>query len=389
MLGDASQTARLKRRRGLVLTNFKSANPNKPIGGPSGTDQQTLLAQRNGLGLFFVNNVAQAEGNTGVVPGPPPPPPQLWIAAGSNASGGVLLTNENFDASGSTWTSRVVSAFSGGEIYAVAYGGGKFVAVGKIPAGGVISTSTDGITWSPSKINISISFIITGVAYANDMWVAVGLPGGIILTSNDGNTWTPRITDSFLEGGVAGVVYTGSTWFAYGTGYNGSNNIVKSPDGITWTSTDISAYGGSLSGVTYNTSDTIAFGEFFIKSDNGSTWSNAGTYPYNITGMANNSVDWVAIARDSQTNYIATSDDDLATLNEVATTIFTGGISSGAAARGVRYFDSTWVIYGTRLIPNTTTLEKIFVTSSDGTTWGTPRPLAQFTGGNLNTIIHT
>lgn len=372
--GDGSQTARVKRRRGLVLTNFKTTNPNKPIGGPSGTDQQTLLAQRNGLGLFYVNNIAQAEGNPIVAPGPSPPSPsQLWIAAGRNAADGVLLTSP--DLSSNIWTPRVVSAFSGGEINAVAYGGGKLVAVGKVQLGGVISTSTDGVTWSPSKIPLSISLIMTGIAYGNNMWVAVGLPAGVILTSDDGNTWISRTTDAFNAGGVAGVIYTGSTWVAYGTGFDGSNKIVRSTDGITWTSSDISGYGGILSGVTYNTSSTIAFGEFLIKSEDGSTWE-AISFPHNITGMANNNSEWVFVARDNNgDNYIATSDDDLVRYIVGTTTIFNGGNPKGAT-----YYDSDWVIYGSNAI---------FATSSDRDTWSVAQPLAQFAGGNLNTIIHT
>lgn len=54
---------------------------------------------------------------------------------------------------------------------------------------GLILTSADGTTWQQRTSGTSI--IISGVVYANNIFVAVGF-GDTILTSLDGISWTSR-----------------------------------------------------------------------------------------------------------------------------------------------------------------------------------------------------
>src|SRR5262245_34294562 len=70
----------------------------------------------------------------------------------------------------------------------VAFGGGRFTAVG---SNGKMQTSIDGITWVPVAVPDDAN--LRGVAYGarsanSGTWVAVG-DAGTILYSDDGTTW--------------------------------------------------------------------------------------------------------------------------------------------------------------------------------------------------------
>ncbi len=70
-------------------------------------------------------------------------------------------------------------------LYDVAYGNGKFVAVGYW---GSICTSSNGIDWTTQFVSPAVNNLF-GVAYGNGIFVAVG---DDIYTSVDGDTWVPR-----------------------------------------------------------------------------------------------------------------------------------------------------------------------------------------------------
>ena len=76
---------------------------------------------------------------------------------------------------GTTWTQR--TSGTGNELEGVAYGNGRFVAVGN---GGTILTSPDGVNWT--RRTSGTRSWLGGVTYGNGTFVAVG-EEGIILTS--------------------------------------------------------------------------------------------------------------------------------------------------------------------------------------------------------------
>jgi len=103
---------------------------------------------------------------------------------------------------GATWTKVANTTFGiTSEIYSIAYGNGKFVAVGGSHE--QLSTSPDGVTWTVVKNNVLGGSII----YANNKFVAVGK--GKIATSPDGVTWTDVNVDSIFE---YDYIYNGTTY---------------------------------------------------------------------------------------------------------------------------------------------------------------------------------
>ena len=131
-----------------------------------------------------------------------------------SASGGGVGGRKNEP--GATWTSRTSG---GNDLFGVAYGNGRFVAVGGyvedyfglLSSASVILTSPDGVSWTERTSGTRNR--LSDVTYGNGLFVAVG-GGGTILTSPDGVNWTARIsgTSRFLRG----VAYGNGRFVAVG-----------------------------------------------------------------------------------------------------------------------------------------------------------------------------
>jgi hypothetical protein len=192
---------------------------------------------------------------------------------------GCVFTSPTANAG--TWTRRI---FAGSPLNGIAHngivGGGSIcVAVGK---NGTIRRSTDGITWP--LVTSGTTNNLASVAYGGGKFVAVGYAGGngscSVLISTDGNTWTDTSTgagvaswqdlrhiawanDRFLASGwfsklrhstdlgvsfntnrtlddkMPGVAYGNGVWFAAGVDNPGQGSEVDldliSTDGANWT----------------------------------------------------------------------------------------------------------------------------------------------------------
>jgi len=103
---------------------------------------------------------------------------------------------------GVTWTRRSSGTVSG--LSSVAYGNGKFVAVGNKTTDGfslsnVELTSANGTTWT-QQITATADH---GIAYGNGVFVGL-TDGNYIIKSTDGMNWTPILTtDPDLNSPVA------------------------------------------------------------------------------------------------------------------------------------------------------------------------------------------
>jgi hypothetical protein len=107
----------------------------------------------------------------------------------------------------------------------MAFGNDLFVAVGWR---GLIATSTNGINWV--KRESGTTGPIKGVAYGEGRWVAVGGEGnsGIILTSEDAVTWFLQTTDKPLVDvayGPFGFIATGGGFMEGGVSLNSSDGV--------------------------------------------------------------------------------------------------------------------------------------------------------------------
>jgi len=114
-----------------------------------------------------------------------------------------------------------------------------------IPSLGRIAYSYDGINWisaSPTTVGNNLENCTT-VAWNGSIWLAGGVPkavGQAILKSTNGVTWTTAIQTQITTG-VASLAWNGTTWIAGGTNA-GVGKLAKSTDGSTWTAISYSGF---------------------------------------------------------------------------------------------------------------------------------------------------
>ena len=171
----------------------------------------------------------------------------------------------------------------------IAYGNGKFVAVG---SNGNAAYSTDGINWTP--INMYFSDEITeniwmeSVAFGNGKFVAVGranyddTPDAAY--STDGINWT----QTYLQTDVIwySIAYGNGKFVAVGS----SGNAAYSTDGINWTQTSMP--------ISYSTTDisiTFGNGKFVVVAYDGTAAYSTDGINWTQTSMPSSS-SWRSIA---------------------------------------------------------------------------------------------
>jgi len=156
-----------------------------------------------------------------------------------------------------TWTLH-----TGVNLYDVAYGDGKFVAVGE---SGVVFLSRNTKSWD--AYNLSVAKTITSVAYGNGQFVAVGRKSenvigwkGLMLTSQDGKEWQrldiPMIGEWIFDYKLTDVTFGNGYFVAVGergafVRYDGN----KMEPGV------MPISGKNLSAVTYGDGVYVAVGE--------------------------------------------------------------------------------------------------------------------------------
>jgi len=242
-------------------------------------------------------------------------------------------------------TSAAVVSWSG-----IAYGNGLFVAVSN--SGGNVYTSTDAVTWTQS-VSMDAN-IWTSVTYGNGLFVATASSGtNRIAYSYNGTTWTGvNVGSLFLQD----VKFGGGVFLALGGGF-GSPTLLRSTDGINWTSIGLPAasraghmnYGN---GVWLATSRDRA-DQIYRSTNNGTSWTTLslpGTN-FGIPGSSNGPICygngmWMVSDWSSSRQIYYSLDDGLTfrrPINSAALTgatgwfiafgngLFVGGPSSGTA----------------------------------------------------------
>ncbi len=168
---------------------------------------------------------------------------------------------------GLTWTNQVAANASGW--VGVAYGNNVFVAVAVNGALGQVMTSPDGVTWTARTAAVSAPW--RSVAFGNGVFVAVSTTGGA-MTSSDGRNWIYQAAWPGTGFQWRSVVYGGGLFVAVGS--NGTERVITSPDGITWTSHITPVPAHWWRSVTYGNGLYVAVGDgAVITSPDGSTWT--------------------------------------------------------------------------------------------------------------------
>ncbi|EPD82190.1 cadherin-like beta sandwich domain-containing protein [Paenibacillus sp. HGH0039] len=189
------------------------------------------------------------------------------LVAGTGGAGNWIGRAE----AAGTWDN--VPNNAGTDLNQVAYGNGKWVAVGNL---GTIMTSSDGLSWSKTTIALSSA---VGVTYAGSQWIVTGA-GGKIATSPDAVTWTVRSTGTSAN--LSAAAYNGTVWVI--AGYSGV--ILSSPDGIAWTPRT-SGTAANFYSVTYGGGLFAAVGSAgtIRTSPDGITWTTRSGSPEDLMGV--------------------------------------------------------------------------------------------------------
>jgi hypothetical protein len=158
---------------------------------------------------------------------------RLLLIAGSFLAVEVSIRADMLD----RWHWRNPTPFSE-TMESVGYGQGKFVAVGD---GGLIHTSTDGISWDAGQRPVLSK--LNRIIYANGQFIAVG-DGGVILTSTNGINWNSQASGTTND--LLAAAYGSGHYVASGR----AGQLTISSNAVSW----------SPAGAGTNDLDWIAFG---------------------------------------------------------------------------------------------------------------------------------
>ncbi|MDR0444146.1 MAG: hypothetical protein LBH44_12150 [Treponema sp.] len=157
---------------------------------------------------------------------------------------------------GINWT--VVTTTTFGQLICIVYGGGKFVAGNNA---GWIVYSTDGITWTaiPAGTGAGTStfgtLTIWRIAYGDGKFVAAGSNGKMAYLTDGINNWT-AVTNTTFDNDI-NIVYAGGKFVAGGS----NGKMAYSNDGINWTAINNTTFGTTyVRGIAYGGGRFVAIG---------------------------------------------------------------------------------------------------------------------------------
>jgi hypothetical protein len=203
----------------------------------------------------------------------PPAGGRLNGIAGSDAGtlvavgtyGSILASND-----GTQWD--LISANPREYIYTIAYGGGRFVAVGGDPhyigssGSAAALTSTDGLVWRASLTNLDN--LLTGVAYGNGLWVASGGQREVFISLN-ATRWIHRQLPSGTPG-LGRIVHGNGRFVAFP--FDG-DRIFRSATGLRWQGKKLKVL-NQIEGVKFVNKRFFALGEngMILSSADAAKW---------------------------------------------------------------------------------------------------------------------
>lgn len=214
-----------------------------------------------------------------------------WLALGISDNISFLMTSTD----GYSWQRERPNR---GSIMRLAYGNGKFVMVGNIDnqvTGNnipVIQTSTDGITWTFKMIIAKPrQSTFSAVAYGNGKWIAVGSYGLAYVSTDNAVSWQPMSTFEQSQNNLYAIAYANNTWMVSGEQTTEEHNnddtiIYTSSDGINWTpGTDLG--GANISNLIYGNGIWMITGNDYLvtSSNNGKDWTSYAPSIFNSKSL--------------------------------------------------------------------------------------------------------
>ncbi len=212
------------------------------------------------------------------------------VGGGTDLISGAAVVPVQYSTDGVTWT-RAAENPAFGSLNALAYGQGRYVAVGP---NSTVFTSPDAVTWTQAKFSNTVSTLVA-VAAGPGAFVAAST-GKAIYSSADGTNWSQRATN--LGGSLRAAAYGNGRFVVVGDG----GVVENSTDGLTWTAA-VSGVKASLLAVDWwEEFGFIATGASgtMIGSSDGITWQMIETgVSDSITAIARTPVGFVAAAGSS------------------------------------------------------------------------------------------
>ena len=294
------------------------------------TEPITWTERTSNFGNYVINSLrAGSDGN--------------WVAGGGyGGSHSLRVTTNDTTNPTDAWTENTIQATYWGE-NGLDYDGTYWcLATDNGSNAGVYTATNPTSTWTFNSLVNNLS----GLKYANSLWVAGRAAGGEIYTSTTPNsTWTSR-GDVLTGSRTFDISYDGSSyWVAVGA----DHKIAYSTSPTTsWTSaTAASPFAGTILGVEYGNGYWVAVGASGeLATCHGApsgTWTLHGTSSFGasdaIRGIAYGNNAWVAVGDD---NKIATCHGAPTGTWTQRTTPFDGTGYLGL----VRYYNGYWVCAG-------------------------------------------
>ncbi len=139
---------------------------------------------------------------------------------------------------GLTWETKQDTVGSAGHWHGLVWGNGHWLALGD----GTRKLSENGLDWHDVVHFTDTTF--QGVAFGNGRFVAVGLVGGNgwVATSTDGLTWTPQATiPTMYATGLSAITFARGVFIT-----STCCTTLQSADGVSWTSHGSNGSGGAM-----------------------------------------------------------------------------------------------------------------------------------------------
>jgi len=304
----------------VILFSFAACDLDDDPIDPNGVVITFALAENSTFGNSTINAVAYGDGK--------------FVAVGD---GGKIA----YSTDGENWTAAENTTFTAA-INCVAWGGGKFLAAG---ANGRMAFSPDGITWTAVNNSTFGSNEIIGVSWGSNKWVAVGR-SWMAYSTEDGSIWAGKTSNdpfSFVQGApvLRDVVFGNNRFVLVGAagGQGHGASLAHSSNGVSWTARDMEdIIAVPLLSICYGNGKFVSVSmDAILYSTNGSDWNDTedGSLGKQLRGVAAGGNKFIAVGSNSA--ILQSSDGiDWSELENSLSSNF----------NGITYGNGTWVIVG-------------------------------------------